>query len=78
MTTRSLCAIARDITTDWKRPAPGAIPYLAAMRCLNSIEDKYALESGASIVRYFLANASTWRGPVAQAVKKELNAMLAP
>jgi len=34
------------------------------------------MDSGDSIVRYFLSNASTWRGETARRVKKELNAML--
>lgn len=40
---------------------------------LSEIEDRYIADSGASIVSYFLANASTWKGEVAKAIKKELN-----
>lgn len=37
----------------------------------------YYGEDGYQIIRYFLSNASTWRGEVARAVKKDLNARLA-
>jgi hypothetical protein len=36
----------------------------------------YGLDSGDMIVRYFLANASTFRGESARRIKKELNSML--
>jgi hypothetical protein len=32
----------------------------------------YGLDTGYSIVAYFLSNANTWKGDVARAVKKEL------
>jgi hypothetical protein len=46
------------------------------MTSLNSINDNYGADSGRSIVAYFLANAPTWRGPFAKAVKAELNSRL--
>jgi hypothetical protein len=74
--TRPLCLIAAEIAQDWKKPNYAALPYLRAMRWLHTIEDKYGLDSGRSVVAYFLSNASTWRGPVARRVKAELTAML--
>ena len=38
--------------------------------------DKYGCDDADSIVIYFLANAQTWRGAKARAIKGELNAML--
>lgn len=73
---RSLALIARDIRRDWVVANFGAIPYLAAMARLDKITDKYGEDSARSIVLYFLSNAKTWRGPVAKAIKLELNAML--
>jgi hypothetical protein len=73
--TRSLSTIAREIAQDWTRPYFGAVPYLNAMRSLDSIHDDYIHDSGKSIVLYFLANATTWRGDVARRVKAELKAM---
>jgi hypothetical protein len=64
--------LAALISKDWKKVYFGAVPYLQAMRDLNSVDDDYGMDSGKSIVRYFLANASTWRGEVAKAVKTEL------
>jgi hypothetical protein len=72
---RSLSVIAAEIKKDWKKPYFGAVPYLQAMACLDSIDDNYGWDSGKSIVLYFLANASSWRGDVARRIKKELNAM---
>jgi hypothetical protein len=46
------------------------------MHQLNSIDDNYHYDTGKSVVRYFLANASTWRGDTARKIKAELKAML--
>ena len=73
---RSLSDIARDIRADWDRPYFGAVPYLQEMRRLDSIGDSCGADSARSVVAYFLANAGTWRGPVARSVKAELRAML--
>ena len=74
--TRSIKEIAKEIKADWKKVYFGAVPYLDAMQTLNSIEDNYIYDSGKSIVRYFLANAQSWRGDTARRVKAELKAML--
>jgi hypothetical protein len=73
---RPLYEIASEIRKDWKNVSPYAAPYLNAMSCLNSITDNYILESGRSIVSYFLANAGSWRGETAKRIKAELKAML--
>lgn len=73
---RPLSAIAEEIQRDWKRPYFGAVPYLSAMAELDSVEGEYYEDSAASVVRYFLANAGTWRGETARRVKAELNAMV--
>lgn len=73
---RKISDIAREIRADWTKPYFGAVPYLEAMAYLNSITDPYYADSGASIVRYFLANAGTWRGETARRVKAELRAMV--
>ena len=74
---RPLHVIAREISADWKKPYFGAVPYLDAMRTLNSIRGEYYNDSAQSIVAYFLANAGTWRGDNARRIKAELKAMLA-
>jgi hypothetical protein len=74
---RPLCEIAKEIRSDWgSKIYFGAKPYIMAMLSLNSIDDKYMLDDARDIVRYFLANASTWRGEVARRVKAELKAMI--
>lgn len=73
---RPLYEIAREIKKDWKNVWFGAKPYLDAMLTLDSIEDKYGLDSGHSIVAYFLGNAAQWRGETARRIKKELNQMI--
>lgn len=72
---RALSAIARDIRADWQPVNYAAKPYLDAMATLDNINDKYMFDSGKSIVLYFLANASSWRGDKARAIKSELKAM---
>jgi len=73
---RPLYEIAREIRKDWKNVYFGAVPYLEAMYSLDSINSMYMFDSAKSIVRYFLSNATTWRGEKAREIKKELNAML--
>lgn len=74
--TRPLYEIAREIRADWKKPYFGAAPRIDAMADLDKITDNYMFESADSVVRYFLANANTWRGETARRVKAELKAML--
>ena len=72
---RTLNEIAKDIKKDWTKVYFGAVPYLDAMSTLSSINEDYGMDSGRSIVIYFLSNATTWRGEVARNIKKELKAM---
>lgn len=73
---RSLSVIAGEIRSDWNRVNGAALPYLQAMATLRSVDDPYYLDTGRSIVSYFLANAATWRGPEARRIKAELNRLL--
>jgi hypothetical protein len=70
----SIKEIANIIYSDWtlSKVSYSARPYLDAMTYLNTIDDTFMLDSGKSIVRYFLANASQWRGEVAKEIKAEL------
>ena len=77
MDKRAVCVIAAEVRRDWKKPYFGAVPYLDAMRSLDSVGDAYGWDSGRDIVSRFLANAGTWRGDVARRVKAELKGMLA-
>lgn len=72
---RPIYDIAREIRKDWKNVSPYAAPYLNAMSCLESINDKYGFDSGRSIVSYFLANAGSWKGETARRIKAELKEM---
>ena len=73
---RPICNIAAEIRADWQKPYFGAVPYLSAMLTLYSIDDSYGCDSARSILLYFLANASTWRGDTARKVKAEIREML--
>ncbi len=73
---RPLFDIAHEIRKDWKNVSCYAAPYLNAMSCLNSVDDNYIMDSGRSIVSYFLANAGSWRGETAKRIKAELKAMV--
>ncbi len=77
MAQRKLCEIAKEIREDahnWAghKVSPYAQPYLDAMAQLESVNDTYICDSAKSIVLYFLANAQTWRGEKARAIKAEL------
>lgn len=73
---RPLNAIAADIAKNWRNVNYAAKPYLEAMHSLNSISDRFYMDSADSIVRYFLSNATTWRGDKAREIKAELKGML--
>ncbi|MNH27196.1 hypothetical protein D3C73_1559150 [compost metagenome] len=65
------------VRKDWKNVYFGAVPYLDAMRSLNSVNDNYYEDSASLVINYFLANATTWRGEVARAVKAKLKQLVA-
>lgn len=68
--------LAREIRRDWKNVNYAARPYLDAMAGLVEITGSYGHDSGTSIVRYFLANATGWRGQKAREIKAELKRRL--
>ena len=73
--TRSISAIARDIRSDWKKVNFAAAPYLQAMLSIDDHCPNYGNDSGDSIGRYFLCNASSYRGEKAKALKAELKTL---
>lgn len=72
----TISQLAKLIIKDWGVVNYAAKPYLMAMNELTDINSAYGLDTGASIVRYFLSNASSYRGPIARAVKIELRRRL--
>ena len=74
--TRPLYEIARDIQRNWKNVNYAAKPYLEALHTLDNIKDNFYYDTGYSIVSYFLANASSWRGDDARRIKAELKEIL--
>lgn len=76
---RPIHEIASEIEREWgkvgKGVSPYARPYLDAMKSLDKITDNYYADDGKSVVLYFLANASSWRGEAAKRIKAELKAM---
>jgi hypothetical protein len=54
-----------------------AKPYVEAMCWLHSVNDRYGMDSGRSVVMYALANMQSWRGEQARSIKAELKAHLA-
>ena len=71
---RTLSSIAREIKAKWQNPFYGAKPYIDAMLSIHSSDPDYTYyaDDAYTIVCYFLANASTWRGEDARRIKKEL------
>lgn len=72
----NLETIASVVRNDWRNVYFGAVPYLDALGSMDKISDAYYCDSGSSVVAYFLANSNSYRGPVARAVKAELNKRL--
>lgn len=73
---RTINQIASEIENSWTNVNYAARPYLDAMHTLTNINDNYMFDSGRSVVLYFLANANSWRGDKAKAIKAELKAMM--
>lgn len=76
---RTFHEIACEICKEWAKVSPSALPYLAVMFEIFSSDKNaaYGYDSADSIVRYFLANAGSWRGDAARRIKAELKAMIA-
>jgi hypothetical protein len=75
-----LSEIARLIEKDHRNSSKnlpfGAKPYVDALKSLEHVGQNYGADSGKSIVAYALSNLTSWKGPVARAVKAELKARL--
>ena len=69
---RPIHVIAYDIKREWIKPYFGAVPYLDAMCTIQTIDDYYGMDDAKSIILYFLANASSFRGDKARELKAEL------
>lgn len=68
--------IAHAIAKDWDKVSPYAADYLNAMKDIQDIEGNYYADSAKSVVLYFLANASTYRGENARSYKALLKEMI--
>ena len=80
-TKRPIYVIANEIRRDWKATAKngiyfGAKPYLDVMLSLSDKSSSYGCDSASSIVNYFLANTSTYRGETAKKLKAELKEII--
>ena len=79
LTTLTLHELAWLVKRDWKKVNYAAAPYLDAMLTLDSVNDTYVADSGSSIVRYFLCNATSYSARTSnglvepKALKAELN-----
>ena len=73
---RKIHEIASEIENSWRNVNYAARPYLSAMHELSAMSDNYYYDDARSVVLYFLANASSFRGDDAKRIKSELKAML--
>jgi len=73
---REIRTIANDICKDWQKMPYSAKVYIEPMYSLITVNDNYGLDSARSIISYFLANASGWKGERAKAIKLELKQLL--
>lgn len=83
---RTFSAIAEEVLNLWKTKygkclpwsLKCALPYLEAMlECDTTNKDAaYYVETVESVVVYFLANITNWRGDDAKRIKAELKSML--
>ena len=68
--------VAHAIAKDWQNISPYAKDYLEAMKDIQDINGSYYADSAKSVVMYFLANASSYRGDNARAYKALLKDMV--
>lgn len=75
---RTFQQIAKDIKSMWLNVYFGAVPYLEAMLTFDTSDpnEMYMYETVGDVVRYFLANAQTFRGAEAKKLKAELKSLL--
>lgn len=75
---RTFQQIAKDIKSTWLNVYFGAVPYLEALLTLDTTDPNasYYYDTAGDIARYFLANAQTFRGADAIALKAELKSLL--
>lgn len=73
---RKIYQVAADIKNEWKNVNYAAQPYLDAMICLYDADDMYFDDSAKTVVVYFLANANSFRGEKARALKAELKQII--
>jgi hypothetical protein len=76
MNQKPIYLIANEIRREWKNVNYAAQPYLSAMLLLSSVNDSYGYDSASSVIRYFLSNASGFRGEKAKELKNELKSLL--
>lgn len=69
--TKTVSQLARLIQQNWPKVNYAAKPYLGAM-----VSGDYGFDGEKSVILGFLANASSWRGEVAKAIKAELKERL--
>jgi hypothetical protein len=68
--------IAHAIAKDWTNVSPYAADYLNAMKEIRNVDDNYYADSAKSVILYFLANASSYRGENARSYKALLKDMV--
>ena len=75
---RTFNEIALDIKANWTNMYYGAKPYVDALLTLDTTDPnaKYFYDDAETIVRYFLANAQTFRGEIARKLKAELKELI--
>lgn len=75
---RTFQQIARDIKSTWLNVYFGAVPYLEALLTLDTTDPNamYYYNTARDVVRYFLANAQTFKGADAGRLKEELKILI--
>jgi hypothetical protein len=61
---------------EWQTKHYAAVPYLRALKQLDSVIDLYGCETGKDMIPYLLGNLTTWRGETAKRIKAELKSMI--
>lgn len=69
----ALYTIAFRIEQAWPERPVALTPYLAALRCMVSGDDRVGTLTGRMAVRRLLIMAHSWNGPLADALKKDLS-----
>ena len=76
MALNSLTALCQSVRKDWSTINPSAEAYLQRIEAIRDLDDRIDGITGVTAIAYFLTFATSWRGPVADEVKRQFECLV--